>query len=92
MKLSVKHRMAHNRAKCSKTGGDRFNKFILSPTDELLANICGVYASVENARSFGVPSNEKPSTSAKTPPTFIPDSPKNNNGFNSPSSSPLQLC
>ena len=45
---------------------------------------------VPNAKSFGVPSNEKPSTSSKTPPTVIPESPKNNI-FNSPSSSPLQL-
>ena len=74
MKLGVKHRMAHNRVKCSKAGGSRFNKFILSPTDELLANICGLYASVENAKSFGVSSNEKPSTSSKTAPTVIPDS------------------
>ena len=67
MKLSVKHRMAHNRANCSKTGGGRFNKFILSPKDELLANICGLYDSMENAKSFGVPS-----TSSKTPSTVIP--------------------
>ena len=93
MKLSVKQRMAHNRVECSKTGGGRFNKYILSPTDELVANIFGLYASVEgvpNAKSFGVPSNEKPCTSSKTPPTVVPDSPKNN-GFNSPSSSLLQL-
>ena len=84
--------MAHNRAKCSKTDAGRFNKFILSPTDELLANICDLYASVENAKSFGVPSNEKPFTSSKTQAPVIPDSPKTNNCFNSLSSSPLQLC
>lgn len=66
MKLSVKQRLAHNRVETNKTGGGRFNKYILSPTDEQVAVICGLYAAVDgvkNTQSYGVPKKSLPSTS-----------------------------
>lgn len=53
--------MGHNKVEAMKTGGGRFNKYILSPFDEQVAVVCGLYASVDgikNSKSYGVANKE----------------------------------
>lgn len=60
MKLTVKQRLAHNKLEAAKTGGGPFNRYVLTPIDEQVAVICGLYASVDgvkSTKSFGVQSN-----------------------------------
>lgn len=62
LRLGVKQKLAHNKVELKKTGGGLFNKYILTPIDEQVAIICGLYTSVDgvkNSKSFGPQSKEK---------------------------------
>ncbi|XP_050339417.1 uncharacterized protein LOC126765722 [Bactrocera neohumeralis] len=83
----VRKKIAHNKSETRATGGGPFNQFVLSCTEEKIAELCGLYTCVEGipqSSSFGVQcdnSNESsddenptPSTSAVATRTRRPNS------------------
>ncbi|XP_039968082.1 uncharacterized protein LOC120779769 [Bactrocera tryoni] len=56
----IRKKIAHNKNESRATGGGQFNKFSLTPSEEEVARICGIYTAVEgiaNSASFGVSVN-----------------------------------
>ncbi|XP_055903163.1 uncharacterized protein LOC129939240 [Eupeodes corollae] len=56
-KSSIRKKLSHNKAEDVSTGGGPFNKFVVSPTEDAIAKICGIYTVVEGIPStmdFGV--------------------------------------
>ncbi|XP_049316472.1 uncharacterized protein LOC125779287 isoform X2 [Bactrocera dorsalis] len=58
-KAFIRKKVAHNNLEARATGGGPFNKHILTPTEDTIAQLCGIYTVVEGIPStadFGVPS------------------------------------
>ncbi|XP_049317713.1 uncharacterized protein LOC125780125 [Bactrocera dorsalis] len=57
----IRKKIAHNKNESRATGGGQFNKFTLTPSEEEIARICGIYTAVEgigNSAAFGVNVND----------------------------------
>ncbi|XP_039969709.1 uncharacterized protein LOC120781543 [Bactrocera tryoni] len=68
-KAFIRKKVAHNTSEARATGGGPFNKHVLTPTEDAIAQLCGIYTVVEgvpNTQSFGVPS-ERNNSASDTP-------------------------
>ncbi|XP_017469160.1 PREDICTED: uncharacterized protein LOC108361127 [Rhagoletis zephyria] len=58
-KAFIRKKVAHNNSEARATGGGPFNKHVLTPTEDAIAQMCGIYTVVEGisgTQDFGVSS------------------------------------
>ncbi|XP_073822055.1 uncharacterized protein [Musca autumnalis] len=58
---NVKTKLAHNKLKCKTTGGGQHNKYVITPLEERIAVLCGLYTAVggiNGTKTFGTSNKE----------------------------------